>query len=211
MVAGLALGPRLHRRRRSAADLRHAGAEAALPAAPGQRRGALRLRPDRAVRRLRPDRPAHDRRRRPATTSRSPAKSSSSPTPCPGRTIGLVVMLEGQAGRAHRRAAAAGERAVPDRAATACTPCGTATTTACASTTSACRARTCSTPPHRRRPDHRLSRPEPRPAVAVRRRGRHACASCWPTCCRGPSSAAPTASRSRRASWSSAASPAWPA
>ena len=58
------LGPRLHRRRRSGADLRHAEQKAALPAQAGQRRGALRLRPDRARRRLRPDRPAHHRRAR---------------------------------------------------------------------------------------------------------------------------------------------------
>ncbi len=37
-----------------------------------------------------------------------------------------------------------------------------------------------------------------------------ACASCWPTCCRGPSSAGRTVKPSPRANWSSAASLAWP-
>ena len=45
MVAGMGVGPRLHRRRRSARSLRHAGAEAAVPAPPGQRRGPLRASP----------------------------------------------------------------------------------------------------------------------------------------------------------------------
>ena len=211
MVAGLAsvhgcigaVDPRAH--------LRHAGAEAALPAAAGQRRGAVRLRPDRAGRRLRPDRPAHDRRRRSATTSRSPARSCSSPTAMPGRTIGLVVMLEG------KPAVLIAElppqeneqfQIVPLRPVRAA---ARRTTTACGSTTSACRGRTCSMPPQGDGLTiayHGLNLGRRR---AVRRRGRHACGSCWRTCCRGPSSAAPTASRSPRASWSSGASPAWPA
>ena len=46
------VGPRLHRRGRSGAHLRQRRAEAALPARAGQRRAALGVRPDRAVRRL---------------------------------------------------------------------------------------------------------------------------------------------------------------
>ena len=42
-----------------------------------------------------------------AIITRSPARSCSSPTSIPGRTIGLVVMIDEQAGRADRRSAAA--------------------------------------------------------------------------------------------------------
>ena len=184
--------------------------KAALPAEAGQRRDALRLRPDRARRRLRPDRPAHHGRRSSATTTRSPARSCSSPTPSPAARSAWSCMLDGKPAvliadlppqeneqfqivplRPVRPAARVQQRpALQQLPRAAGEPAEAA---------------------DRRRPDHRLPRPEPRPAVAVRRRRRHACASCWPTCCRGPSSAAPTASRSPRASWSSAASPAWPA
>ena len=53
-----------------------------LPRA-GQRRAAVRLRPDRARRRLRPDGAAHHGRRSTATTTSSTARSCSSPTSCP--------------------------------------------------------------------------------------------------------------------------------
>ena len=102
------------------------------------------LRPDRAVRRLRPDRPADHRRRSTATTTRSPARSCSSPTSSPAGPIGLVVHARRQAGRADRRSAAAGERAVPDRALRPVRPAARVQQRPASSTTSACRRRTCS-------------------------------------------------------------------
>ena len=77
------LGPRLHRRGRSAADLRQRRAEGAVSAPAGQRRAALGLRADRARRRLRPDRAADARPCSTATTTSSTARSCSSPTPSP--------------------------------------------------------------------------------------------------------------------------------
>ena len=63
----------------------------------------------------------------------------------------------------------------------------------------------------RRRPDHRLSRAEPGPAVAVRRRGRQHARHAGQHAAVGRVPPHLRPSRSPRASWSSAASPAWPA
>ena len=114
------LGSRLHRRRRSRA---HASAPPSrkqrfLPRlASGER--ALRLRPDRAGRRLRPDRPAdHGRARRRRLRRQRREAVHHQRHPRPDHRPGLPDRR--QAGRADRRPARAGERALPDRAATAC-------------------------------------------------------------------------------------------
>ena len=62
-----------------------------------------------------------------------------------------------------------------------------------------------------RRPDDRLSRPEPRPRRPLCQRRGHDADDARRTCCPGPSSARPTARRSSPASWSGAGSAGSPA
>ena len=114
-----------------------------LPRA-GQRRAAVGVRADRAVRRLRPDGAAHHGRRSTATTTSSTARSCSSPTSCPAAPIGLVCLIDEQAGRADRRSARR-------RRTSSSSSCKyglyalkhTLQPAASSSTTSACRPRTC--------------------------------------------------------------------
>ncbi len=114
------VGPRLHRRRRSGAHVRQRRAETRfLPGlASGERLSAFAL--DRALRRQRSDRPAHTRRarRRGVCGQRREAvhhQRRSRPHDRSG------VPHRRQAGRADRRSAGGGERAVPACASTACT------------------------------------------------------------------------------------------
>ena len=99
------LGPRLHRRGRSGPHVRQRRAEAAIPARPGQRLAAQRVRPHRAVRRQRPDGAAHHRpaRRRRLRRQRREAvhhQRRARPDDRPG------LPDRRQAGRADRRIAA---------------------------------------------------------------------------------------------------------
>ena len=65
----------------------------------------------------------------------------------PGRTIGLVCLIDEQAGGADRRSAATKRTRTSSSASTACARSSTRTTRASSSATSACRPRTCCKPP----------------------------------------------------------------
>ena len=127
----------------------------------------------------------------------------------PGRTIGLVCLIEDKPAVLIVDLPRAGERATSSSASTACTRSSTRTTTASSSTTSACRRRTCSAAA-RRRPDDRLSRPEPRPRRAVCQRRRHDAADAGQHAPLGQVPPDLRRRRSPRANWSSAGSAGWP-
>ena len=133
------------------------------------------VRPDRAGRRLRPDRPARPRPCSTATTTSSTARSCSSPTPSRAARSAWSCLIDRQAGRADRRPARPRERAVPARARTACTPCKHSHNNGLQVQRLPRAAREPADAAAGRRPDDRLSRPEPGPRRPVRDRRRHAC------------------------------------
>ena len=88
------VGSRVHRRGRPVAYFRQLRTERTVSAQAGQRRTALGVRSHRARRRLRPDRAQDPGRARTATITSSTARSCFITNAVPGRTIGLVCLIE---------------------------------------------------------------------------------------------------------------------
>ncbi len=146
------------------------GAEGALSAQARQRPGAVRLRPDRAGRRLRPHRPAHHRRTRRRLLRRQRRKAVHHQRhPRPHRRPGGAARR--QAGRARCRSADPGERAFPGRALWSVRPAARLQQRPALHEFPRAEGKPAQAA-DRRRSDHRLSRPEPGPRVAVCRSGR---------------------------------------
>ena len=128
----------------------------------------------------------------------------------PGRTIGLVCLIDDRPAVLVVDLPDAGERALPTARNTGCTRSSTRTTRGSCSAISACRPPTCCKPVARRRADDRLSRAEPGPHCAVRERRRHDAADAGQHDPLGPVPQNLRRGRSPAASWCAAGWAAWP-